>query len=88
LRISWIPPPQHLHAGARIFGRVPLFYFLVHFYMLRALTFAFAQVWPDDGYPLGVVYLVWVSVVAVLYPVCLWSGGLTERRRDWGLSYL
>jgi uncharacterized membrane protein len=40
------------------------------------------------GYGLGVVYLVWLSVVLVLYFPCLWFSRLKARRRDWWLSYL
>jgi hypothetical protein len=42
----------------------------------------------DYGYGLGVVYLVWVVVVVLLYPLCRWFAGLKERRKDWWLSYL
>jgi uncharacterized membrane protein len=93
-----------------VFGRVPLFYFLVHFYVLHVLCFPFAFIRyghaaflvnpapsmggaanlypPDYGYPLWVVYAVWISVVALLYPLCLWFRRLKERRSDWWLSYV
>ena len=40
------------------------------------------------GYPLWVVYAVWIAVLALLYPACLWFAGVKQRRRDWWLSYL
>ena len=40
------------------------------------------------GFGLGVVYLVWIAVLVVLYPLCVWFGRLKERRRSWWLSYL
>lgn len=40
------------------------------------------------GFPLLAVYGFWVLVVAALYPLCRWWGGLKQRRRDWWLSYL
>jgi uncharacterized membrane protein len=40
------------------------------------------------GYSLPVVYAVWISVVLVLYPSCVWFSRLKDRRRDWWLSYL
>lgn len=40
------------------------------------------------GYPLPVVYAVWIAVVLVLYPSCAWFSRLKDRRRDWWLSYL
>jgi hypothetical protein len=35
-----------------------------------------------------VVYLIWVFVVAVMYPLCRWFGALKQRRSDAWLSYL
>jgi uncharacterized membrane protein len=43
---------------------------------------------PGFGYSLGVVYAVWIAVVILMYPICLWFARLKERRRDWWLSYL
>lgn len=40
------------------------------------------------GYDLWVVYVVWLVVVALMYPLCRWFAGVRERRRDWWLSYL
>jgi uncharacterized membrane protein len=93
-----------------VFGRVPLFYFLGHFYLahLLAIPLAFVRYGragflfnpqfpsgnvanpypPDYGYSLGVVYMIWIGVVAAMYPLCLWFARLKERRSDWWLSYL
>ena len=93
-----------------VFGRVPLFYFLVHLFVIHILTIPFALLRygqagflrnpspsmggpaslypPDYGYPLWVVYAVWITVVSLLYPLCLWFARLKERRNDWWLSYL
>jgi uncharacterized membrane protein len=93
-----------------VFGRVPLFYFLLHFLLIHLLTIPLA-LWkyghagfllnplpsiggsaklfpPEFGYPLWVVYAVWISVVVMVYPACLWFMRVKERRRDWWLSYL
>lgn len=44
---------------------------------------------PDYGFSLPIVYLVWIAVVAISYPICLWYANLKNRRRDlWWLSYL
>ncbi|HEY1422579.1 MAG TPA: hypothetical protein VGF20_03935 [Candidatus Acidoferrum sp.] len=41
------------------------------------------------GFSLPVVYIVWLNVVAISYPLCRWYGNLKQRRRDlWWLSYL
>jgi hypothetical protein len=42
----------------------------------------------DYGFGLGVVYLLWIFVVVLLFPVCLWYARLKERRKDWWLSYV
>ena len=41
--------------------------------------------WPA---PLPVVWLIWVTVVVLLYPLCRWFAGVKRRRTDWWLSYL
>jgi hypothetical protein len=85
-----------------VFGRVPLFYFLVHFFAIHLLTIPFALVsnghagflfnappYPAEyGYSLGVVYWVWIGVVVMVYPLCLWFSRLKQRRNDWWLGYL
>jgi len=48
-----------------------------------------APVFPQDyGLSLPGVYAVWIAVVVIMYPLCLWFARLKERRRDWWLSYL
>lgn len=93
-----------------VFGRVPLFYFIVHFFVIHVLTIPLgflkygewrfllhvlpsmggdAKLYPPNyGYELWVVYTVWVSVVVMLYPICLWFSRLKERRKEWWISYL
>jgi len=48
------------------------------------------EIFPADyGFSLPVVYLVWIAVVAISYPVCLWYGNLKQRHHEWRwLSYL
>jgi hypothetical protein len=43
---------------------------------------------PDFGYPLGIVYVVWIGLVALLFPLCRWFAGIKARRSEWWLSYL
>ena len=93
-----------------VFGRVPLFYYLLHLPLIHGLA-VLASYWAygradwwfanppegpdapilrpaDYGYGLPVVYLVWIGVVLVLYPVCRWFAGVKRRRHDPWLSYL
>lgn len=93
-----------------VFGRTPLFYFVVHLFLIHAVALAFAyarygdgsflinplpsmgappNAFPRDyGYGLGVVYGVWVLVLALLYPLCRWFADVKRRRTEWWLSYL
>lgn len=95
-----------------IFGRVPMFYFVLHFYLIHILVVLAAFIRygsgaakfifnlvpsmgspremfpPDFGYSLWVAYGVWILVVVLLYPVCLWFAKVKARRKDWWLSYL
>jgi uncharacterized membrane protein len=92
-----------------VFGRVPLFYYLLHLPLIHGLavlvayaryhqaTWLFNPTQPpnspslapsDNGFGLPVVYLVWIIVVLLLYPLCKWFAGLKQRRRDPWLSYL
>ena len=86
-----------------VFGRVPLFFYVLHLFLIHALALlvgtlagfdprSFLRVWlflPEGwGYGLPVVYLVWAGVVLALYPACRWFAGVKARRRDAWLSYL
>ena len=42
----------------------------------------------DYGFPLWATYVVWVVVLLLLYPACLWFARLKQRRHDWWLTYL
>jgi uncharacterized membrane protein len=41
----------------------------------------------DVGYPLALVYLLWLSIVAILYLPCRWFAGVKSRYRYGWLSY-
>jgi uncharacterized membrane protein len=86
-----------------VFGRVPLFYYVIHLYAIHAaavlagvmqgydlgIFFSIFLNFPRDyGFNLFVVYGVWIGIVVLLYPVCRWFAGVKRRRKDWWLSYL
>jgi len=93
------PRPSH---PLLVFGRVPLFYYIVHLYLIHlAAGLAFLpqmgaaafHVNPDVppagfGVTLAGVYVVWVATVLALYPLCRWFDGLKQGRRRARLSYL
>ncbi len=43
---------------------------------------------PNWGWPLPVVYAIWMLVVVALYPACRWFAAVKQRRREAWLSYL
>jgi uncharacterized membrane protein len=51
-------------------------------------NFPFKFVVPGEGYPLWMVYIIWIAVVASLYPLCKWFSNYKLRHRKWWLSYL
>lgn len=75
-----------------VFGRVPLFYFIIHLYIIHSLMFIILLIqgfsWSDfvfglfkngrpatgGGVGLLAIYLLWIGVVALLYPLCKWYG--------------
>ncbi len=93
-----------------IFGRVPLFFYILHLYLIHGLaTIAVVlsgRPWTHmisitnfnardspwlKGYGLTLwqTYLIWVLVVAVLYPICKWYDQYKTRHKEkWWLSYL
>jgi uncharacterized membrane protein len=86
-----------------IFGRVPLFVYVLHIvfahffagviaylsgYGTSVLTGFFLDFPAEWGFGLPVVYLAWLGVLALLYPLCKWFAGVKKRRSDWWLSYL
>jgi uncharacterized membrane protein len=92
---------------AKIYGQVPFFYYVLHFYILhtllvitfyasgygskdivpKSMPFLFR---PDDsGFNLGTVYIIWISVVLVLYFPCRWySRYKRANNQKWWLHYL
>jgi hypothetical protein len=103
--LAWI---EKIKAGwtniVVIYGRVPMFYYLLHFFIIHLLcTILFflsghtmAQATggmmlfrPDDfGYSLGIVYLIWIAIVAALYLPCKWYSQYKASHTYWWLAYL
>jgi uncharacterized membrane protein len=85
------------------FGRVPFLFYVAHLYLVHALAVVagMAQGFPGSairtvyrqlpqgyGFGLPAVYLVWLGVVAALYPMCRRYAALKAGSRAWWLSYL
>jgi len=91
------------HAKIVTFGRVPLFYYIIHLYIIHflAMIAGMFQGFPPSawlvpmlykpagyGFGLPLVYMVWMGVVFALYPACKWFARIKAKRKEWWLSYL
>ncbi|WP_018614782.1 DUF1624 domain-containing protein [Segetibacter koreensis] len=82
-----------------VYGKVPLFFFLIHWYILHPLMFLiiFLQGYKysdlvfgmnlgrpkgASGLSLAYIYLIWLMVVIMLYPICRWYGNYKESHRE------
>jgi uncharacterized membrane protein len=88
-----------------VFGRVPMFFYILHLYLIHSLAVLMAVVFhqpvqwllhgafilnsiPDNyGHGLPFIYLMWMTVIVILYFPCRWFMGVKQRRKDWWLSY-
>ncbi|WP_316737416.1 DUF1624 domain-containing protein [Pedobacter aquatilis] len=87
-----------------VFGSVPFFYYILHFYLLHTILIALfflegnttAQIIQMPfffrpvafGYNLWVVYSIWILVVASLYYPCKWFKKYKATHNNWWLRYL
>jgi len=90
--------PAKVNHFLPVFGRTPLFYYLLHLYLLH-LTAAIAAklglglpavltVIPptaktEFGYGLPVVYGVWLTLLLILYPICRGFESLKANNPQW-----
>jgi uncharacterized membrane protein len=89
-----------------VYGRVPFFYYILHFYLIHTLTvivffatghtvaqisdpqsiFLFRPV--NFGFDLWIVYIIWISIVAILYFPCRWFNKYKMQHSQWWLRYV
>jgi uncharacterized membrane protein len=101
-------PLNGLTRRITVFGRVPMFFYLVHIFLLHAAAMVAATIsghrWSDMiltgwvtsnpqlkgyGYGLITVYLVWIVLILLLYPLCKWYDNYKRTHaQQWWLSYL
>ena len=100
--LAWMDRPLGPWAArVAVYGRVPLFYYVLHLFLIHALAIAF--VWARLGaaavthpfisagglaYPLPAVYGLAAGVVLVLYPACRWFADVKRRSHAAWMSYL
>jgi uncharacterized membrane protein len=92
-----------------VFGRVPMFYYLIHILLIHLSALVAAVIsgykWSDMvlttminrspalkgyGFNLLTVYIVWVSLIFILYPISKWFDQYkrTHRSGQWWLTYV
>ena len=91
-----------------IFGRVPLFFYVIHLYIIHILAIGamiltgqscadfiltknvfFSESIADFGFSLLYVYLIWIFVIILMFPLCKWYDRYkTNNREKWLLTYL
>jgi hypothetical protein len=85
-----------------VFGRVPLFYYLLHLPLIHGTALVLAYIRSGQagalfasrprgalpGYDLPVVYLVWLCIVLALFPICWLYMRLKRRYPNSVLRYL
>jgi len=89
----------------RVFGQVPLFYYVLHLFIIHALAILFAGLKNVDkmqeilngdwkalsanyGFSIPMVYLIWVLVLILMYPLCLYYKNIKAKGKYKFLSYL
>ena len=91
-----------------VFGRVPLFYFILHFYIAHSISLllmmittgvsfdeidfhfskGFGGIPPNTGVTLPWVYVAWIGIVLICYPICKKYNEFKSTHNNWWLSYL
>lgn len=98
-------PLNSINRVVAVFGRVPMFYYIMHLYFIRiahiilALLsgFDFSKITASSifqplqgfGFRLPVVYIIWLTLIVLLYPLCKrYDAYKTANKQKWWLSYL
>ncbi len=75
-----------------VYGRVPLFYYLCHIYLLQLLAYIAFKITEAThtayGFTLPIVYFVWMLAVVILYFPSNWFMKYKATHKQWWLSYL
>ena len=77
------------------YGEVPFFFYVVHLYVLHGLAVAVGFMTagvvvprPELSFGLPTVYAIWLGVLLLLYPLCLWFAKVKARQSEWWWRYL
>ncbi|WP_211290093.1 DUF1624 domain-containing protein [Mucilaginibacter auburnensis] len=91
LLLSFLEDVQNsLTNVAVLFGRVALFYYILHLYLIHGLAILIAAISGSTkglSFSLPVVYLLWALVIFILYFPCRWFMQYKRTHNQWWLSY-
>lgn len=77
-----------------IFGAVPLFFYILHLYLLHLLNLAASLIWPKSAagfVSVPNIGFVWLLAIAIAIPcwfACRWFGERKRASRAWWMRYL
>ncbi len=80
-----------------VYGRVPLFYYVLHLYLLHSMAIVAdyfikgdtrITIFSHPGWLLQSVYIFWILAVVILYFPSRWFMHVKQRNKQWWLSYL
>ncbi len=106
LLLAFIEKPLHRFGNIiATYGKVPMFYFIIHFYLIHIASVITALIGgysisnilksgPTNpmqgfGFRLWIVYLIWITIVALMYPLCKrYAKYKFSHPEKWWLRYL
>ena len=95
--------PKMLRKPLLVFGKVPLFFYILHIYTIHLIAIFVAysvygskvpsvdlvfHPFPEYGHSLGVAYVVWIMTLLILYPLCSWYREVKRQSKNPLLTYL
>ena len=107
--LYWLGEDSWIVSVLRVFGSVPLFFYVLHFYLLHLAAWALywifrgvlispmhIDVLPEMPAEYGFngpgwlvqVYVGWVILLVILFPLCKWFRGRKRNSKSWIYSYL
>jgi len=85
------------------FGRAPLFFYILHLYVIHSLAVLtgwlqgynprdflvlYTRLPESYGFSLPMLYVWWVLVLVICYPICVWFDGVKRRSKAAWMTYL
>ena len=96
--------PSNLYRPIALFGKVSMFFYIIHLFLIHTLASISAyilngfkidlhaldvyDITSKYGYPLPVVYMIWIIILLLLYPVCKKYRMIKSKYPDSFLKYI